>query len=76
MIWKTLRHPNVLPLLDVEMTGARFAMVSEWMENGNISKFLKHVDADRLKLVCLFYLRYLSSLVIDGYMIAVARGSH
>jgi serine/threonine protein kinase len=50
--WKTLRHPNVLPLLGVTMTEDRFAMVSEWMASGSISEFVElHADADRLKLV-------------------------
>ena len=55
IIWKTLHHPNVLPLLGVTMTIAenRFAMVSEWIENGNINQFLKaHPDVDRVELVC------------------------
>ena len=53
IIWKTLHHPNVLPLLGVTMSENphRFVMVSEWMENGNINRFLQRVDADRLKLV-------------------------
>ena len=50
--WKTLRHPNVLPLIGVAMTGAEFAMVSEWMVNGNINDFVKaNPDANRLELV-------------------------
>ena len=50
--WKTLRHPNVLPLIGVMMTGTQFAMVSEWMENGNINDFVKgHPDVDRFELV-------------------------
>jgi serine/threonine protein kinase len=53
MIWKTLRHPNVLPLLGVTMTKDRFVAVSEWMENGSIDEFVKaNVYADRLGLVC------------------------
>ena len=52
MTWNALRHPNVLPLLGATMTGTRFAMVSEWMERGNINEFVKAVpDADRLGLV-------------------------
>jgi len=52
MIWKSLDHPNVLPLLGVTMTWNRFVMVSEWMENGNINSFVKaHPDTNRLKLV-------------------------
>ena len=52
MIWKTLRHPNVLPLIGVTMSETHFAMVSDWMENGNINDFVKaHPEADRLGLV-------------------------
>ena len=52
--WKALCHPNVLPLLGVTMTEdpTRFVMVSEWMENGDINRFVKaHPDMDRLQLV-------------------------
>ena len=52
MTWKALRHQNVLPLLGVTMTNNQFAMVSEWMVNGNISEFIKtHRDANRFELV-------------------------
>ena len=52
MIWKMLRHPNVLPLLGVKMEDQQFVMVSEWMENGNINEFIKaHEDIDRIELV-------------------------
>ncbi|KAF9643686.1 kinase-like protein [Thelephora ganbajun] len=53
MTWRTLRHPNVLPLLGVTMAEKRFVMVSEWMNNGNIDKFLKRGDTnvDRLELL-------------------------
>jgi len=51
-MWNALRHPNVLPLLGAVMTDTRFAMVSEWMINGNINEFVKVCpDADRLELV-------------------------
>ena len=51
-MWKSLRHPNVLPLIGVTMTEVHFAMVSEWMVNGNIKEFVKaHLDEDRLGLV-------------------------
>jgi serine/threonine protein kinase len=50
--WKTLRHPNVLPLLGVTMSRDQFAMVSEWMTNGNINEFIeKRMDANRFELV-------------------------
>ena len=50
--WKALRHQNVLPLIGVMMTEDRFAMVSEWMTNGNINEFVRaHWDANRFELV-------------------------
>ena len=50
--WKSLRHPNVLPLLGVTMSKRVFAMVSEWMDNGNINEFVDiHRDANRFELV-------------------------
>ena len=42
----------MLPLLGVTMWDYRFAMVSEWMENGNINRFVKkHKDTNRFDLV-------------------------
>jgi serine/threonine protein kinase len=52
MTWKSLRHPNVLPLMGVIMRGKHFAMVSEWMTNGSINEFIKvNRDVDRFELV-------------------------
>ena len=52
LTWKALRHKNVLPLLGVMMNNDQFAMVSEWMVNGNINEFVKmHREANRFKLV-------------------------
>ena len=51
-MWRALRHPNVLPMLGVTATEPPFAMVSEWMTNGDINEFVKtHPEADRFKLV-------------------------
>ena len=51
-LWKSLCHPNVLPLLGVTMTETRFVMVSEWMENGNINEFTKaRADVNLFELV-------------------------
>ena len=53
-MWKDLHHPNILPLLGVTMVGTQLVMVSEWMVNGSIDKFVEsHPNADRLELVCL-----------------------
>ena len=51
-MWKFLQHPNVLPLIGITMSDGRFAMISEWMTNGNINDFIKaNPDVDRLALV-------------------------
>ena len=51
-MWKTLQHPNVLPLIGVMMSETQFATVSDWMANGNINHFVKaHPDANWLGLV-------------------------
>ena len=51
-MWKTLQHPNVLSLIGVTMTETSFAMISEWMTNGNINHFVRtHPDENRLGLV-------------------------
>ena len=55
--WKALHHHNVLPLLGVTMKDHLFAMVSEWMINGNINEFIKsHAEADRFELVGAWFL--------------------
>ena len=51
-MWGFLRHPNVLPLMGALMSEDWFAMVSEWMPNGNINQFTKtHPEANRPRLV-------------------------
>ena len=58
MTWKSLCHPNVLPLLGVTMGKKLFAMVSEWMVNGNINEFIgEHRNTNRFELV-----RFLSTI--------------
>jgi hypothetical protein len=65
MTWKTLRHPNILPLIGVTMSEAQFAMISDWMVNGNINDFVKaHPDANRLELVGLSFKTSPSSLQV------------
>jgi len=51
--WKHLRHPNILPLLGISLNEHRSALVSEWMENGNINEFIggdRHVNRPELVL--------------------------
>jgi len=50
--WKHLRHPNILSLIGVTVSNKRFAMVSAWMENGNMNEFVeKDRHVNRIELV-------------------------
>ncbi|KAJ6455891.1 kinase-like domain-containing protein [Mycena sanguinolenta] len=56
LIWRQLAHSNVLPFFGVYFTQEerpRLCLVSPWMENGNISSYLKRHPAgcNRLTLV-------------------------
>ncbi|KAK0213802.1 kinase-like domain-containing protein, partial [Armillaria fumosa] len=51
LVWRQLRHPNVLPFLGVneDLFAPRYCLVSPWMGNGNIMSYLQaHPDHDRL----------------------------
>lgn len=51
VLWKQLRHPNLVPFYGACMT-EQFGMVSPWLENGNIVHFTrKNPEANRLYLV-------------------------
>ncbi|KAF7319102.1 Kinase-like protein [Mycena chlorophos] len=43
LVWRQLRHPHILPFLglDKETFPASFSMVSPWMENGTVMKYLE-----------------------------------
>ena len=76
MIWSTLRHPNVLPLLGVTLSENRFVMISEWMDNGNVNEFLeKNPYVDRLELVGILT-GSLSLLVPNSSITDVAQRHH
>ncbi|KAJ7833623.1 kinase-like domain-containing protein [Mycena olivaceomarginata] len=54
IIWRQLWHPNVLPFFGVYYLDSRLCLVSPWMENGHIMKFLaakKPNNAERLPLI-------------------------
>ena len=51
IMWRRLKHPNIVPLLGVTIT-PKFQLVSDWMSGGDLPEHLKkNPDADRLKLV-------------------------
>ncbi|KAF9643892.1 kinase-like protein [Thelephora ganbajun] len=51
VIWKCLKHPNILLLLGVTTSPLR--LVSDWMSGGNLQEYIeKHPDTDRLELLC------------------------
>ncbi|CAE7202790.1 unnamed protein product [Rhizoctonia solani] len=50
-IWSKCKHPNVLELIGVTQHRNLIAMVSPWMDNGDLSRFLhKHPETDRYNL--------------------------
>jgi len=55
LLWGHLSHPNILPFYGIyrlEDTHGRISFVSPWMENGNVTEYLKrHPLANRLLLV-------------------------
>jgi len=68
--WRTLRHQNVLPLLGVMMSETQFAMVSEWMPNGNINQYVKaHRDENRFELVSFAFKFPSSPLLFNDHTI-------
>ncbi|KDQ52543.1 hypothetical protein JAAARDRAFT_50223 [Jaapia argillacea MUCL 33604] len=52
VVWKHLRHSNVIPFIGVYATPSEFNLISPWMANGDIISFLKaNLDADWQNLV-------------------------
>ena len=53
VIWKHLKHPNILPLLGVTISPRQ--LISDWMPGGNLSNYIKGNPAvDPLGLVRVF----------------------
>ena len=50
VMWKTLKHPNILPLLGATISPLQ--LVSAFMPAGDLSKYIpKNPDANRIGLV-------------------------
>ncbi|KAJ7447741.1 hypothetical protein B0H11DRAFT_1744755, partial [Mycena galericulata] len=44
LIWRQLSHPNLLPFFGLyhpEDTKSRLCLISPWMDNGDITRYLK-----------------------------------
>jgi hypothetical protein len=69
VLWNTLRHANVLPLIGVILTETEFTMVSEWMPDGNINQFVKeHQGVNRFGLVSSPSNLPQSLFIVDNYV--------
>ncbi|KAF8179317.1 G-protein alpha subunit-domain-containing protein [Mycena galopus ATCC 62051] len=74
LIWKELSHPNVLPLLGIDLITRKpsCCLVSPWMKNGNVIAFLEtYPDFNKCSLVRdiasgLEYLHNLDPPVVHG----------
>lgn len=52
MVWKYVKHPNVVPLLGVSEDMSKISIISPWLKNGNILEYIgEHLDASPLQLV-------------------------
>ncbi|KAK7026371.1 kinase domain-containing protein [Favolaschia claudopus] len=49
LIWRQLYHANVLPFLGLYYLKRRLCLVSPWMDNGNIKKYLQNNSIDTQK---------------------------
>lgn len=65
VVWRHLRHPNILPLLGVDLEEHQLSMISEWMNYGNINEFVERqegVNPVRLLVDAANGLEYMHSL--------------
>ncbi|KAF8211578.1 kinase-like domain-containing protein, partial [Mycena galopus ATCC 62051] len=53
IIWRQLSHPNLLPFFGLYMLDDRLSLVSPWMDNGDLKRFLSNPppDIDRVSLI-------------------------
>ena len=62
-MWKRLQHPNIVPFLGVPVkTPPPFEIVSDLMENGTITEYVKkYPQVDRIDLVRKFVSTFITS---------------
>ncbi|KAE9393764.1 kinase-like protein [Gymnopus androsaceus JB14] len=57
LVWRQLKHPNILPLLgvNIELFSPSFVLISPWMNNQNITEFLskpEHANHNIISVLC------------------------
>ena len=63
-LWTNIEHDNVLQCLGFMEYNGFPALVSEWMENGNLIQFLSNnANANQLKMVCMIALSIKTALM-------------
>ncbi|KDQ14249.1 hypothetical protein BOTBODRAFT_72888, partial [Botryobasidium botryosum FD-172 SS1] len=71
-IWKTLRHPNVLPFLGSLTLSSKLYLVSPWMASGDAREFVnRYPDIDRASILLqaakgLHYLHTRNPVLVHG----------
>jgi len=74
IIWKRLRHPNVVPFIGVTRDPLQF--VSEYMPNGTLTRYVKnHPSADRIELVSLSSVVSVRPVMPPSQALGCGRGS-
>lgn len=72
VLWKRLKHRNILPVLGVSRDFAEFCLVSPWMKNGCITNYIRdnpHVNP--LELVRMIFTRRVCFFPIHFHLIHI-----
>jgi len=79
-IGRRIRHENILSIEGAAPDLFEFCMVSKWMDNGNMLKYVRtYTQVDRASLVssfASFAVVYLSILIADAQLLGITRGLH
>ncbi|EEB91723.1 hypothetical protein MPER_09873 [Moniliophthora perniciosa FA553] len=58
IVWRQLKHPNILPCLGLyylDNSPERMCLVSPWMDNGNLTDFLKDHPRESVDRILIMY---------------------
>jgi serine/threonine protein kinase len=64
LIWRQLSHPNLLPFFGLYVLDNRLCLISPWMDNGDLKRFLGNAPSgiDRVSLVRVLVINMLNRL--------------